>query len=511
MKKLLIWLMLAAFLVQTGLSFSILEDMDTLPNSFYWTQVTNNASDCNITIDDGALLFERHNNLTDCYMKFNFGFNGSDDIEVLASVKSVTYCGQSVGGFSFGDIIDPDAGNIGDYQDEGVDYINIHRQNTNPPKYIQFHYIGQGGGLVGAGLFDLYPTVWYNYSLIYYKDTTIQKTWNEMRGQNVGTGLNLIANVSNIYTTNKTNLTFSMGLKRDGSGGGCDDQRIKFDNVYLSGHSPLLDELATCTDPCIVNETFSYDDSICLHGWSVGDCNDLNEPIYESYLCSDSSQIIARYFPIVTKNDGIIEFGYELMAQDDGIADYEILFGFASTPFEMATGWYYDGGTIYDLRDNVNLTTYSLDSNYIYKIRLNLNTGTYDFYQDNILKAENIQFVNKVDNINAFFIQPDYNRGYPYCYYTLDNIYLKKSIAIIPGTNTSNMLGDYFSLDPDNPGFDSGRACKSGENLQICFFRANFESLMKYFTNFVFNNFLLFLMFLVIVLFVILLKRHRND
>jgi hypothetical protein len=142
-------------------------------------------------------------------------------------------------------------------------------------------------------------------------------------------------------------------------------------------------------------------------------------------------------------------------------------------------------------------------------VQFDLNSWTYDLYQDGLLKGDDVPFYNNVDNLYYVFIQPDYNKGFPYCNYVLDNMELKKSVAVIPDGNETWMVGEYLTLSWEGAGFDEAKACKENEHPTICFYRAMFESLMGGLTDFVFNNFLLALMFFIIVLVAILLKRHK--
>jgi hypothetical protein len=87
---------------------------------------------------------------------------------------------------------------------------------------------------------------------------------------------------------------------------------------------------------------------------------------------------------------------------------------------------------------------------------------------------------------------------------------LFKGVAVIPGSNETLMLGRYWNLNPDNPGFNEDLACKENEHPTLCVYRATFEDLMGLFTNFVFNNFLLFLMLVLIIVIAVMLKKHNN-
>ncbi len=56
----------------------------------------------------------------------------------------------------------------------------------------------------------------------------------------------------------------------------------------------------------------------------AAECSELEIPINGQYICNSSSQVLAKYFDTVTKEDGYLTFKYDLNV----LSDYDIIIGF---------------------------------------------------------------------------------------------------------------------------------------------------------------------------------------
>lgn len=262
-----------------------------------------------------------------------------------------------------------------------------------------------------------------------------------------------------------------------------------------------IEEQATCTEPCFINDTFDFDDSICSHNWIAGTCNDLNVPINGQYVCNDSSQVIARYFDVVTSASGIVSISYDLEIG----SDYDVIMQIgASDSVYPAVRVKYDGGTLSELRDNTDITTYNYNTSYNYEFQIDLTSFEYDVYVDDALIRENIRFFNDVNDLYWIAFQPDYNKGAPYCDYTLDNLLMVRDIAEIPVAEGGEVL--YFgTINLDNGSFTDTK-CRENENADLCFWRVGFEDVVGSFSDYFFSNFLIFLVLIIILVIFFILR-----
>lgn len=276
-----------------------------------------------------------------------------------------------------------------------------------------------------------------------------------------------------------------------------------YSDTRLDDFSMFSDEPATCEEPCIKNETFGYSDSLCNHnGWIAGDCNDINVPYGNQYVCDDSDEVLAKYFGLVTKESLQLTMDFDLQIN----SDYDILLGHGSQDSVLASLIKFDNGIIREMRDNNVIGSYNYGDMNTYTLIFDLDNFNFDLWKNGILESEDVPFYNNVDNLYYFFLQPDYVKGDPYCDYVLDNIVLTKGLASAPQQNVTNFDFGCMNLRPSDPSFDY-TCCKEGENAYLCIARVTFEHVGEGAAEFFFNNFLIFLVLVIIIVVVVLIRR----
>ncbi len=487
----IIYLLVFLLTINGALAFTIVENFDDFPDVLDWTYF-NDTPNCQVTLDAGGILFN-HSNLSSskvCYYTYNGFINMSQDVTIQWKQKTSGDTGS-------------DAPSIfGDRGGVGIGQGPIFDQNTGDK--CGFAVTAQAQQTT-----DLYLYIKHNPTFFQTNTpTTAQDTdWHDWRMEWDASKGNISyfydGGLRNEYVIdsgvceNVTNASVSFGGR---SNIGPAEGVIWIDSLIIEG----IGNIPNCAEPCLLNETFDYNDSICNHGWTAGDCSDLNLPINNRYVCNDSFQIIAYYLGRVTKDSGVMTFSYDLNID----TDYSMIFGFRATNDLLAIVWTYDNGTITEYRDNSEIGTYVLGTIYNYKASVDLNTHTWEFYIDNVLQKNNMPFFNDVEDLYYFFIQPDFVKGSPYCDYTLDNIEFHKTIVGGLTRNATDWtVGDYLDLDPLNASFNWELACNEGEHPTICFYRANFQSLLGGLGDFIFGNFILVLILIFILVVLIILRR----
>lgn len=485
-------------------AFTYVENFASLPlDTVYWTfyNETPTNTSCVITIADGGILFNITNANASaasggCYYGFTRYINMSEDFTITFRLKSR---GQKA---------NADTGGVGVGQAKSTAYLSfIQAENGD--------YCGFATYAHESTPTDRYRKIWHNKAFgdLTYPLNAMDGNWHDFimawdaTTENISYyfdgALDNNTNVDSHICENATNVTIYFGGADTGSSY---DNVIWIDSLIIQASA--TGDVPSCAEPCIKNETFNYVDSLCNHnGWVTGDCDDINVPFNGQYICNDSSQTLAKYFGKVTKDSGFLTLEYDLEIK----SNYEVLWGFGSQDHTLAVSWFYNDGNITELKDNTNIGTYSYNTTYTYKVVLDLEHKHWDFYIDDVLQHEDIEFYSDVDNVYYFFIQPDHNRGAPYCDYVLDNVLLYKGIALIPTTNESYwQVGEYLTLDPQNASFDWDLACRQNEHPTLCFYRSLFEDLLSMFTNFVFNNFLLWLVLIIVLMFILMIKQNKS-
>lgn len=491
-KKIWLGFLLFWMLVVSVNAFYRVENFASLPSSYYWTYYLGDDTVTPPYIEDGHLVFNTTlNNQT--YYYFNFPFNYTQGITVNFEAKFTNPGSVSTIGHLM----------ISDRQDlnfnlPGLCSFALISAESTPTDQIWFYWRD------GADVFNQYSVFsllynwnsnWHNYSIIIGSNFSYWRDGSKI----------LSKALSNHGCENKTNLTVTFGVYGNTI---YDDAQFILNKLSISALSNELDVIPACDEPCEVNITFSYPDSICNNGWEAGICSDLNLPSdNQTYICNSSSQVIAYPFGTLTDAAGLVNWQFDL----DIKSDYEVLAGLVSNTADPAIILWMDNGSIKNYYDKTEIATYNFNQTYEYKLIIDLTNHNFDFYLDDSLQENDVDFYSDVDNIYSFFFQPDYVEGFPYCDYELDNILLTKAIAEIPTSNDTWKYGDYLNLNPSNPSFNYAKACKPGENVNTCFLRANFESLLSGLTDFAFDNFLLFLMLLIIIIIIIIMRQANKK
>lgn len=282
-------------------------------------------------------------------------------------------------------------------------------------------------------------------------------------------------------------------------------KEARFDDFSM--YTTQGEDTPECVSPCVKNETFAYSDSLCNHnGWIAGDCNDLNPPINNQYVCNESDEVLAKYFGLVTKDSLYLTMEFDLEIK----SDYDLILGLGSQDSTTAILIQFDNGIIRELRDNNQISSYDYEDQNTYRIVFDLHGNEYDFYRNDILQNENVPFYNNVDNLYYFFLQPDYVKGYQYCDYVLDNVLLTRGIIATPVLNETNFQFGCLNLDPSNASFNY-ECCLENEHPQVCFWRANFEYFGNQFANYFFGNFLIFLVIIIVLIVIVLLREQGRN
>jgi hypothetical protein len=264
-----------------------------------------------------------------------------------------------------------------------------------------------------------------------------------------------------------------------------------------------------CIDPCEVNETFEYEDSVCEHGWWNGDGIDCIEIGDDGIFdCVNDAKMYSLAFDNIDSGRGLLNVQYDIRLNSaiGETFDQDLVVGYGT----------YSGGTTYavanmfknteilNMGDLQDLGSYAYGTWYRVRHTVNLDTADYDFILDSNLTEEGVNFWHRTSPINFISFTPN-SFASPFCNYSMDNLSIWTQLVGDEGDldNESYCLdGDCtLDFDPNNPGFDFEQ-CRTGEPAPLCFFRVMFGGILGYFVDTITegSNMILFIMFLIIVI-----------